>query len=381
MSTSLQNSIWPNPDGNLGKKKVKIPDGVNTFWPDGDALIGNFVYNDGELVGFVDTKSLIVNDSKSTIIDYDYVDFTLHFSDGEMTISRGARSKYFKVSYNPIPEVNFKYKGCKTVTDVKAVDPNYLTNDIVDGIWSEQLDDLEQGGNGSYGGGLFHACSNLVTFSSELPSLTDGCYMFCGCSNLASFSSDLSSLDNAESMFDGCSKLISFSSDLSNLTIGDGMFYGCPINSFNTDLSALTSGYCMFYGCTNLTTFNSNMSNLENGYYMFRNCSSLTSFTSNLSNVTRGNYMFHGCKLDTASVQIIADTINPNPPANSKIYIGIGNTTPNIQEEESFNTIVSKGWVVYVNGSNSSNIWSPTALVPIDGEEDMTPIPYYAKPI
>jgi len=38
-----------------------------------------------------------------------------------------------------LEEINFKYMGCKTVDDIKAVDPNYLTNDIIDGVWSEPL--------------------------------------------------------------------------------------------------------------------------------------------------------------------------------------------------------------------------------------------------
>jgi hypothetical protein len=62
-----------------------------------------------------------------------------------------------------------------------------------------------------------------------------------------------------------------------------------------------------------------------------------------------GDRMFEGCKLDTASVQNIADTIKT--VSNKTIHIGIGNTTPNEQEEAAFNTIASKGWTVYVNGT------------------------------
>ena len=101
MTTTLQNSIWPNTDGNLGNIKVQIPDGVDVKWPDGDALIGNFVYKEGKLVGFVDTKALTVNDSKTTTINYDYTDIELPFTEGIMTINRGPRSKYFTVKYSP----------------------------------------------------------------------------------------------------------------------------------------------------------------------------------------------------------------------------------------------------------------------------------------
>lgn len=101
MSTILQNSIWPNTDGNLGNIKVQIPTGIgDDKWPEGDALVGNFVYEDGKLTGFVDTKALTVNDSKSTVINYDCVDIELPFTEGEIAITRGERSKYFNVRYN-----------------------------------------------------------------------------------------------------------------------------------------------------------------------------------------------------------------------------------------------------------------------------------------
>ena len=64
MSNNLKNSIWPNSDGNLGKIKVQIPDGITTQWPEGDTLVNDFVYKDGKLVGFVDSRALVINDEK-----------------------------------------------------------------------------------------------------------------------------------------------------------------------------------------------------------------------------------------------------------------------------------------------------------------------------
>lgn len=164
MSSNLQNSIWPNAGGTLGQNKVQIPDGVTTTWPTGDALVHNFVFNEGRLVGFVDTKALIANSSKSTIFPYDYVNISLpSIAEGEMTYNHD-QCAYFilngKVIKGDIPTdeddvpsdddleiITKKYIGCKTLDDIKAVDPNYLTNDIIDGVWSEGLADLEQGGN------------------------------------------------------------------------------------------------------------------------------------------------------------------------------------------------------------------------------------------
>ena len=137
----------------------------------------------------------------------------------------------------------------------------------------------------------------------------------------------------------------------------------------------------MFYFCNNLTSFSSNLSSMTNGYGMFYNCYNLTSFNGDLSSLTDGKNMFYYCKLDTASVQHIADTIN-TPSSKKAIHIGIGNSTPNSQEEAAFNKIVSKNWVVYVgaNGGDTSQ-WNPTSLIPIDGEETTTPIPFWAKPV
>ena len=138
----------------------------------------------------------------------------------------------------------------------------------------------------------------------------------------------------------------------------------------------------MFLACGSLTTFNSDLSSLTDGYQMFEGCNSLTSFASNLRSLAHGEYMFSRCKLDTASVQNIADTIN-TPTSKRTINIGIGNTVPNKQEREAFNTIASKNWTVYVgvNGSWGEEQWTPTATTPIDGEQTTTPIPFWAKPV
>lgn len=210
MTTTLQNSIWPNDDGNLGKIKVQIPDGVNVQWPEGDALLGNCVYQNGKLVGFVDTKALTVNSSGSTTINYDYVNIELPFAEDAMTINRGPRSKYLFIKFNDkeVEEggnviVTLKYKGCKTVDDVKAVDPNYLTTDIIDGVWSEGLGDLEDGAYMFGHSGAF-TDDELISFKSDLSKLINGYEMFSGNVNLVTFESDLPNLENGTNMFYMC---------------------------------------------------------------------------------------------------------------------------------------------------------------------------------
>jgi hypothetical protein len=183
-------------------------------------------------------------------------------------------------------------------------------------------------------------------------------------------------------MFTDCNTITSFSSDLSSLTEADSMFNGCDnLESFDSDLPNLTNGREMFFYCEKLTSFNGDLSSLTDGYYMFGYCWNLTSFSSDLSSLTDGYRMFDSCKLDTASVQNIADTINTY---NGTISIGIKSSKPYEQEETALNTIASKGWTVYVNGSKytpTSTCGASLTTLDENGEETVTPIPFYAKPV
>ena len=244
-----------------------------------------------------------------------------------------------------IPDVEYKYKGCKTITDIKAIDENYLENDIVDGKWTELLSDLTNS-NGmftnsenlvifdsdlsslNYSYNMFRDCSNLTTFTSDLSSLTDsgnmfssclklsdfegdlssltaGWNMFYECSNLTTFTIDLPSLTNGNYMFSNCSNLEYFDSDLKSLTICTGMFMNCvKLTTFISNLSSLITGNSMFQNCSNLTTFTSDLSSLTNGNSMFFNCSALVHFSSNLKSLTNGQSMFYGSGIITFDLQL-----------------------------------------------------------------------------
>ena len=292
---------------NTTGESITIPDGVTTTWPEGDALVHNFVYNKGKLVGFVNTSALVANSSNSTTFPYDYVNITVDKSlEGVMTFNPGERTKYFTVTYsesgNSGDTIMFKYKGCKTVDDVKAVDPDYLANDIVEGAWTESLADLEDGNpTNDFNNGMFSYCDSLTTFTSDLSSLKYGDYMFSYCHNLTTFDSDLHFLTNSKCMFCGCDSLTTFNTDLSSLTDGNSMFYNCDnLTTFTSDLSSLTNGESMFDECHNLTTFDSDLSSLTDGNSMFYNCKKLTSFDSDLSSLTDGNSMFYNCNALTS---------------------------------------------------------------------------------
>ena len=431
---NLANSIWPNgmkvdSSGHavfypLGTNKVDVPTS-SSEWPEGTKLISPFVYDENnKLVGFADTKAMTASEPTTINLPYTHVEVDFSAIDKGMLTITAPNASVKKVLWSDgifediVEEINFKYKGCKTVDDVKAVDYNYKTTDIVNGVWSESLADLEQGGNGQYGGGMFFDLENLTSFTSDLSSLTNGFGMFLYCGNLTSFTADLSSLMDGSIMFAGCINLTTFSSDsigspvnLSSLTNGFYMFSDCNnLESFSSELPSLMDGYYMFNNCIKLTSFPSDLPNLTNGEGMFYGCSALTafsadlssltnanmmfynsnleSFSSDLSSLTNGSGMFYNCKLNTASVQHIADTIN-TPSSKGTILIDIANSTPNSQEEAAFNKIASKNWTVYANGYEYSGSGyygyaASASLTTLDetGETEMfTPKPYWAKPV
>lgn len=307
----LLNSIWPNSEGPLGKNKAQIPDGVTVKWPEGDALVGNFVYKDGLISGFVDTNALIVNESKTSTVPYDYVNIHLDsIKEGDMNVLQGDRCKYFYVTFGSGNSgetivLGTTLANCTTIDDVFAVGGNYKTNYIIEGVWNESLESLVEGYDGppEYPFGMFQSCSNLITFNSDLRSLTNGGAMFSICDNLETFNADVSSLTEAYQMFYKTYSLSSFTNDLPSLKNGEYMFQNSGIRTFVSDLSSLTNGHSMFY-------------------YSER----LTSFTSNLSSLTNGDWMFTRCKLNSNSVKNIIDTINTVSSGDLRLDVGCNDT-------------------------------------------------------
>lgn len=126
MSKILENSIWPNTDGQLGNIKTVIPDGINTLWPEGDVLVDNFIYKDGKLVGLVDNKALVENESKSTVMPYDFVDITVNKRlETLMTFNAGERCKHLNVKYDI-----FLPKGYKRLEYLESTGTQYIDTGI-----------------------------------------------------------------------------------------------------------------------------------------------------------------------------------------------------------------------------------------------------------
>ena len=336
---TLNDELWPNgikKDNQgyavfypIGTNKTTIPV-ASSDWPTGDKLISPFVFQNDELVGFIDTKAMTVSGNTTITMPYTHIeaDFS-SIKEGTLTVNApNATVKKFKWSVVDSGDdnviVTLKYKGCTTVDEIKAVDANYKTTDIVDGVWCEWLGDLTDGTS------MFNGNTGLISFTSNLSSLTNGLNMFKDCSNLESFSSDLPSLTKGRCMFEYCSKLTSFNSNLSSLTDGYWMFGGTKITSFNDDLSTLTNGQFMF-------------------------CCPLTSFSSNLSSLRSGSNMFSGCKLDAPSVKNIIDTINTRS-SNFTIGMGCNSSTSDknlFAQEVGYSNMTSllaaleaKGWTV-----------------------------------
>ena len=354
MANSIEtppNSIWPNglkldSEGyvtfyTLGTNKVDIS---TITWPDGDKLISPFVYQNDELVGFVDTKALTVSGTATTTMNYSHIeaDFA-SISEGALTVDApNATVKKFKWAVSTGGDGSFDFviidvntANAATINTVRTarrvVDNNlYDENDgLIGTIDTSKIE---------VGDGLFFNCPNLTLFSSDLSNLTNGSTMFRYCTAITSFTLDLSSLTDGSWMFDYCTALTSFSSDLSSLTNGSGMFQGCPLTTFTSDLSNLTDGYGMFNECTNLTTFSSDLSNLADGYIMFENC-----------------------KLDAPSVKNIIDTINTSYSGYLSLGIGCDEKEEDVilfTQEVGYANIPSllvafeaKGWTVEIQAN------------------------------
>jgi hypothetical protein len=334
--SSLQNPEWPNglqkdDEGYtvfypLGTNKVDI---TTITWPDGDKLVSPFVYKNGKLAGFVDTKAMTVSGSATTTMNYSHIEANFAaISEGKLTVNApnatikkftwsvntGNSNEYVIIDFNTTDEATINaVRTAKRVVDNKLYD----ADDSLIGAWDTSK--IEVGGNLENSDGLFCNIEAdgetergliLSEFDSDLSSLRDGSNMFCGCFNLESFSSDLPSLTNGYGMFCYCNKLETFSSDLSSLTDGEIMFGMCGLTSFTSDLPSLTNGYGMFFNCPALTSFSSDLSKLTSGISMFFDCPALTSFSSDLSNLTDGEMMFVGCSSLTSFTPALPNLTN-----------------------------------------------------------------------
>lgn len=159
----LNNSIWPNHNGELGEIKVQIPSNAED-WPTGDSLVGNFVYNNGNIVGFVDTKALITNESNSTVIPYDFVQIELNKNlEDVLTITKGERCKYLNINYVEILPKG--YKRLPYLESVGTPTTQYIITNVIAGDESEVVFSAAyvNDTNRIFGGGIYNKTYSYFT--------------------------------------------------------------------------------------------------------------------------------------------------------------------------------------------------------------------------
>lgn len=160
------------------------------------------------------------------------------------------------------------------------------------------------------GSNMFNLCSHLTTFKSNLSNLTNGGYMFNGCSALTTFESDLSNLEDGDEMFAGNSNgnfvgITAFTTPLPKLINGGYMFqYAKDLHDFNVELPSLTGAPSMFYH-SGIKTFTKVCNNLVNVSNMFDGCNELESINITLPQCGSANYTLSNCpKLKTVFINI-----------------------------------------------------------------------------
>lgn len=159
---------------------------------------------------------------------------------------------------------------------------------------------------------------------------------------------------------------------LPELVDGNSMFYGCSSIGYSWNgevkklvlhLPKLSNGTNMFYNVFSSTYWGASNTleilgnKLEIGSSMFESCSYLRTLYIDLSSLTNGSKMFgsasyNSTRLNLASVQNIADTINDLASQGKTGTIDIGMTSSLKSDDETapinvaLATIRAKGWTV-----------------------------------
>lgn len=217
----------------------------------------------------------------------------------------------FKGEFPKVTNMNSMFSSCSSFTTLETTSLDAITsaNSTFYGTKITSFDyDIPNLTNAWY---MFKNSRGLISFSSNVDSLSTAREMFYGCSTLETVNTEFPSLGlNGDEVSDGyqtfgsCKALKTVVTNMPNLINGQRMFMdSSALETFVcTSLDSMTSGSSMFYRCTSLTSFNSSLRSLKTASYMFYGCNSLESFTTtSLAKLTNGNYMFYGCKLNKES--------------------------------------------------------------------------------
>ena len=300
-----------------------------------------------------------------------------------------------------------------------------------------QLPNLEMG---DY---MFCQSYALQTFSSKLPKIKNALSMFDNCYALVNFEiTSLPQVLTTQYMLYGCEKLQKCTLEMPKVTNTQNMFECClSLQDVKLDMPSVVSAQSMFSQCGNLEQYVGDLSSIKDGRNMFYECGNLKRFRGRLDNLICATYMFTNTKLDVDSFMYIADSINDlagkglvylderngrwfpvNDDTEDQNYIGritydiyefikygeyehkketeiipttrIGTITIYYDAEqypdgseghaqilEYCQEICDKGWAIALNSSSVSGFVPSTNQTSIDGEETVTPVSYWFKPI
>ena len=305
---NIDYTLWPNTNGALGQNKVAIPDGVTVQWPEGDALIGNFVYKDGLLSGFVDTAALVLNDSAATTINYDYIDIELpNIGEGDIAITRGPRSKYFNVKYG--------------TTLIIEKEPTMLTDKEISLLKSSR----KVVDNTCYDASL----KNIGTVNTELIGVNNDAAGLFSERELEGFSSSLANVVDSSNMF-------------YNARYGAELFDGTSNRYTNGGQLAVTTGYM-----GNLI----NANNMFGNVYQYAAHTASTEFAQLSLSIDKYDNASKPCKIEDITNLVtcrrIPDATTVESITNICKYAKL-NSNQNIGEVQINNTIentfINNGW-------------------------------------
>jgi hypothetical protein len=204
-------------------------------------------------------------------------------------------------------------------------------------------------------------------------------YAFNGCTSLAALPSglDMSRGDYFNNAWQNCSALTSFPSGAKLGTSASSVNFtdawrSSGLTSFSTPLPTATNLSNAFLGCSSLESFSTPLPKAEAMGYSWYNCSSLTDFSSdvftnwNPSSIGSGvfNLTWDGCTSLTAqSVENILTSIDASGHyattnkvsggpalADAGIDIDYDGTTLSAATNTAIDSLIGKGWQVYING-------------------------------
>lgn len=248
-----------------------------------------------------------------------------------------------------------KYNHCKTVTEIKNVNPNYKI-DLTIHDWNYKLDNLTNADS------LMLDSTKLIRWNVDLPLCTSNIYMFKNCTNLVEYNGSIPNVTNAQQMFYN-TNIDRTEYDFPNVTQGNFLF-SCinRITTSSVNFPKLTNGFEMFGKCYRMTTFNGKFPAMTNGENVFRYNYNFSNFEADLPVLSNGNNIFADCILNKDSVIRIINSIPQYSSGTHTLTLGIHKELENDADVAYYIQLAkNKGWnpvVKYNLGYNGLEVLS-----------------------